>query len=474
MFVCFKAIADPTSLPTIAMPESNTEFVKITLRKFTANSVKSLQESLAKRVKSAPVVRQNIHQAVLDYRNKTSIQDESVINDGMVTELKDLLNYDQSKAKRKKVELLAEAVGDYNQAIKIYKEKTQQHRSEIDKQLGEIDFQKETIEDIGPTAERKIEVKERELEIQNSEKNIAAAESEINKLPKPISSPSYIIIRALCLIRPSIAFESSQEKDIPLFYWSVTEGDVQLVKTVFECLRDGQKQNDDPGWDHASLQNEIDGKTAFRRACEKCNIEVVELLTGLYPFLADDASVAAMIDTAVDQDPETQERAWSVFKSIIVKRPGLANLETLQQAVKNQAKEVVVCLLKYLTTGPGGEEPDNPQKLNIKSAARIIAQCGSWDLLEALPMDSRHDSGLLHHAVEGGNIKMVKAIVENMPDQISISLMPKKPDYPINRLDKSSIEMRDLLLHAMIKSPDLGLETIRSILRAAGGKSWLS
>ncbi|KAI9773356.1 MAG: hypothetical protein M1840_007571 [Geoglossum simile] len=301
------------------------------------------------------------------------------------------------------------------------------------------------------------------------------------------SRPSYVTVKALCLLNPMMAFTEAYEDadfffegDTP-FEGAAKTGATELVKVMIDQLLNDLKRKDPnpktTSRKYLAKKRKSDSKTAFLMAAESLQLSVLQLLLRDYPDLADMDSVRATIQkTAPDPGRKNQNTALEAFK--LIRRnmdvSKVDDAEIWKQAVNTPSLMVVGHLLKE--AGP---------KIVTYENVKLIIEKGNIDMWNELDeksqceLMSKGKCDLLHTAVKYRRVEIVENILKKFPKQIEVNIGIKGHEYAVQQLGKAEkadrisdpdsayTRIRNALLYAMIRStsPDLGIREIRSILR---------
>ncbi|KAK5991372.1 Subtilisin DY-like protein [Cladobotryum mycophilum] len=314
--------------------------------------------------------------------------------------------------------------------------------------------------------------------------------------------PAYIIATALCRLDPPMAFVLDERRYSP-FEIAAASGLTGLVRVMIDELAKYYQTSDSTGQlllQHVSRKSKSK-LSAFQLAAKKCRLDVLKLLLDEFPSLADKDSLSAtmkrtvpnstnddddsgldMDDDSDDKDEATEDDALEAFKLILDKVKPVDDFEIWQEAVKTPSLKVV----KYLIDKAASKDALSTS-ISYENVKCII-ESGTIEMWEALDGSILHDlmsknsGGLLHIAVQHLKVNIVEHIVTNYPNQIQFGTQTSEKsgneiEYPIQCLrrpitltdlapDSEYMKIRDLLLHAMIRSDSaiMGIKDIRRIL----------
>lgn len=275
-----------------------------------------------------------------------------------------------------------------------------------------------------------------------------------------------MIIKALCHLDPKRAFKpytlegSKKSPEISAFQYAAESGAQGIIDIMLNELQ-LSVQNEEvetstitsTGYPSQEFQRETVLPTI-----EKNTTEVVEVLLKTFAKLSEVALMKAM----------------SIFKLMIERNPDLLSERIWETAVTTLSPQVVSYLLEM-----------KDSKFCTKSHALFVVQNGTAMMWNKFPAEARRkflsetESGLLHEAVKCGKVDIVGEILKQDPTQIEATLTEKYPLECLQGLKDSNIEdretrykeIRNLLVHAMIRSQSLGIQAIRDILRSSKGVS---
>ncbi|KAL6867029.1 hypothetical protein J3F83DRAFT_761514 [Trichoderma novae-zelandiae] len=266
-----------------------------------------------------------------------------------------------------------------------------------------------------------------------------------------------MIIRALCSNNPRMAFEQCPGDDsheyetgksnkAPAFESAAESGYKELTEIMLDALlrsfqSEGAADPDttSPGHPAQERQRETTPPTK-----EENTREVMELLLKCFAKLKED-------------DDNLKQKAMTLLDE-----------KTWTTAVTTPSPDVVDYLLKM-----------EDSKFWTSSHALFIVENGTALMWKMFPERSRRqflsteECGFLHKAVELGKLDMVEEILKQMPAQIEATWKQQDPLQYLQKLKGSNLKdkdacynrIRDLLVHAMIRSQNLGIQLIRDILR---------
>lgn len=287
---------------------------------------------------------------------------------------------------------------------------------------------------------------------------------------KEMGSYGYSIIHALCRIRPKLAFGLDDDNQ-SAFQSAAEEGLTTVLRVMIqELLR--ILSRGDPEMPRKNvldfLRRRHKTKTAFQMATEKFRLGVLKFLLGSYPELADIDSISSTIKAA-GEATQTNANVFQVFKMIMEKIDVVKYGNIIwEDAVMIRAADMVNYLLNEIGNSAFATY------LN----AMVVIKKGTAQMWEMFMLESRKEfmgkdqCSLLHQAVSERKLDIVNSIVKDFPDQVEVNT--KEFGYPLQVLqgqeDSTYVDIRNTLLHAMIRSEKLGIQQIRSILNTSQGK----
>lgn len=280
-----------------------------------------------------------------------------------------------------------------------------------------------------------------------------------------------LIVKAMCYRHPKIAFQPCPDNHdiggksfLPSAFQLAAESRSEYILQIIldELLVTFEHDNNAYSESKSPVQQpqEIirDGETA-----EKNMAEVVELLLNTFASLPLDVSAKVM----------------DIIKIMVGRNPSLLNEKTWEIAVKTPSPEFVRLLLE-----------SNESKFLTEAHALFVVEKGTAQMWDMFPEKSRRsflskkNCNFLHIAVSLGKVDMVEVLLKLEPTLIEIiagEAGRESHEYPIQYLKKLEENpkvdedgkaykaIRDLLVHAMIRSQNFGLQKIREILKDSNG-----
>ncbi|KAK5997909.1 hypothetical protein PT974_00275 [Cladobotryum mycophilum] len=240
------------------------------------------------------------------------------------------------------------------------------------------------------------------------------------------------------------------DETLPPFHYAAKKGDHDTVRIVVEKLK---KSKDTKADVIESLGTKYKNVTAFELATEDICDEVVKYLLEEYPELAEPVFSADS----------------SCIEKVIVATTATGKSAALPNTKSQRALKIFERLVNHA-------DSKTWLKDTWERAAESIIKKGTyamWRLFDNESLQQFFDEKchLLHDAVSHRQSKIVQDILERFPDQIEIQIddKPRKPKYPLqflvqnaNMSESSYDELRNLLVHAMIRS-NLPIREIKDI-----------
>ncbi|OPB38162.1 hypothetical protein A0O28_0012660 [Trichoderma guizhouense] len=276
-----------------------------------------------------------------------------------------------------------------------------------------------------------------------------------------------LIIKAICYRHPKIAFEPSLDSSgnsfhSSAFQFAVTSKSEYMLQIILNELMDSfEDDNSANSKLNPQAHQSQDVDCGSKIAAEQDMRDFLKLL----------------LNTSTSLQPDVVAKVMDILKMMVSKNSSLIDEKTWEIAVTTPAPDFVHLLL----------EPEDSKFLTGAHAAFVVEK-GTARMWNMFPEKSRRDfisepnCNFLHKAVSLGKVDMVEALLELEPTLIELTVEEKEYQYPIQHLkklretpnaDEKSEEynaIRDLLVHAMIRSQNFGLQKIRETLKNSNAK----
>ncbi|KAK4081591.1 uncharacterized protein Triagg1_2332 [Trichoderma aggressivum f. europaeum] len=271
-----------------------------------------------------------------------------------------------------------------------------------------------------------------------------------------------LIIKAICYRHPKIAFEPSLDGNgnfyhPSAFQFAVTSKSDYMLQIVLDELMD-------------SFENDISANSKINPQGPQSQDVNCESKMAAENDMRD--FLELLLNTSTSLQPDVVARVMDILKMMVSKNSSLIDEKTWEIAVTTPAPDFVRLLL---------ESKDS--KFLTKAHAAFVIEKGTAGMWNMFPEKSRRefisdpDCSFLHKAVSLGKVDMVEALLELEPTLIEITVQEAGYEYPIQHLKKLGETpnadgkgeeynaIRDLLVHAMIRSQNFGLQKIRETLK---------
>lgn len=284
---------------------------------------------------------------------------------------------------------------------------------------------------------------------------------------------AYITVQALCKMNPTMAFDAEKYK-MSAFQNAAKSGTHRLMRIMITELENSlgtEKTQSSKRKVLELMSRKCKGeKTACLMAVEELRLEVLSVLATDYPALVDDGCVTSAITRTAEVKPEDQRgKALEVFKLVLGASRTSDNGKLWKQAVATRSHTIVDYLLKK-----------DPDRFATYENADFLIEHGPKEMWKMFSKESRDKfmskpgCKLLHTAVSNKKAGIVEAILSEYPSQIDTDNgVNDNSKHPLQHLmdagDPVDPDIRDQLVHAMIKSSKLEIRDIKRILKRANG-----
>lgn len=277
------------------------------------------------------------------------------------------------------------------------------------------------------------------------------------------------IMKAICYHHPKIAFErcpnsrsGNQNNFLPsAFHFAVSTKSEHILQVILDELMASFERDNITYSEHQSQANqpqEVDCND--KTAVEKNMMEVLELVLMSFASLPQGIQI----------------KVTNILKIMVSKNTSLLNESTWKTAVTTLSPDLVRCLFE-----------SGDSMFLTEAHAAFVVEKGTAQIWNTFPENSRRkfiskpNCTFLHKAISLGKVDMVEELLKLEPTLIERYVSEDGYEYPSQHLKKlkenTSLDekgkayeaIRDLLVHAMIRSHNLGLQNIRDILEKSDG-----